>query len=511
MSAAGLLLALGLQAGVPAESGRSDRSEESGPKGQAWVVARGGAVSEVAVAGAARGDRSGGAGAEARPLGLGEVLRSVADQHPQLGAADERVRGAAAAELAARGGFDPLVRARGQWAPLGGYPNGRFDVEVRQATPLWGLQVYGGWRLGRGVFAPYDYRAKTASGGEVRAGVTLPLWQGGPIDRRRADIAIAVTGRDLAGAEREAKVVELERVAAKAYWSWVLAGLRVEVSRHLLALAERRDAGLTRQIEAGSVPAVEGLDNRRAVLEREARLVAAERSLQQAALELARHLRDARGQIVAPDPSRLPAALPEPTSPPQGLEAMVEEAWRIRPDLQAMSLRREVAGVERKVARNRAAPRIDLDAFVAKDLGYVAPADRALLPTEFAAGVTVEVPVALRQVRGESRRAEAEVRRIDADVRYLRDVIATEVRDAHAAMVAAHRRVGLARAQVEAARALAQAERTRFERGDGTLLFVNLREQAEADAELLEIEALADFHRAAVDLRAAIGRRIAEG
>lgn len=481
MRAAALAGALWLLAGAFASEGhaREVRVEETGPKVQA--------------------------------LSLGEVLRSVAAEHPQLEAADERVRGAEAAELAARGSFDPQLRARGLWAPFGGYPNGRMDVEIRQATPLWGLQVYGGWRLGRGVFAPYDYRAKTASAGEVRAGVTLPLWQGGPIDRRRADIRIAATGRDLAGAEREAKAVELERAAARAYWSWVLAGLRCEVSRHLLGLAERRDAGLRRQIEAGSVPEVEGLDNRRAVLEREVRLVAAERSLQQAALELARHLRDGRGKIAAPEPSRLPAALPEPGPPPPDPEAMVEEAWQRRPDLQAMSLRREVAGVERKLAGNRAAPRIDLEAFVAKDMGRVDPADRALLPAEFAAGVTVEVPLALRQLRGESRRAEAELRRIDADLRFLRDVIATEVRDAHGAMLAAYQRVGLARAQVEAARALAEAERTRFQRGDGTLLFVNLREQAEAEAEVLELEALADYHRAAVDLRAAIGRRIAEG
>lgn len=442
------------------------------------------------------------------PLTLDEVLRSVAATHPQLEAAAQRVRAAEGAELTARGGFDPQLRARAFTSPLGGYPNSRVDVEFRQPTPLWGLQLYGGWRLGRGVFAPYDYRAKTASGGELRAGVLLPLWQGGPIDRRRADIRVAATGRGVAEAEQEARVVEIERAAARAYWSWVLAGLRCDVSAHLQGLAARRDEALQRQIAAGSLPAVEGLDNRRALLEREARLVAAERALQQAALELSRHFRDARGRSLAPDRGRLPAALPEPSAPPDAVDALVEEAWRIRPDLRAMTLRREIAAVERKAARNRVAPRVDLEALVAKDLGFVSPTDQALLPTEFAAGVTVEVPIPARQLRGETRRADAEVARVDAELRYLRDVIAAEVRDAHAGLVAAHRRVGLARAQVEAARALADAERNRFQRGDSTLLFVNIREQAEADAELLEIEALADYHRAAVDLHAALGRRL---
>lgn len=52
---------------------------------------------------------------------------------------------------------------------------------------------------------------------------------------------------------------------------------------------------------------------------------------------------------------------------------------------------------------------------------------------------------------------------------------------------------------------LEQAERVRFEQGDSNLLTVNIREQQTAEAELREIEALFDFHRAVADLRAARG------
>lgn len=441
------------------------------------------------------------------PLGLADVMRAVAEAHPLLAAAASRARAAEGAALAARGGFDPALRLRGQYVPLGGYPNGRLDVEVRQPTPLWGLTAYGGWRLGLGSFAAYDYRAKTASGGELRAGVALPLWQGGPIDRRRTDVKVAAIGRDAARAELEARAIELERTAAKAYWSWVLAGLRRDVEYGLLELAERRNEALQRQIAAGGVPPVEGIDSRRAVLERGARRVAAERALQQAAIELGRHLRDDSGVMTVPGPERLPAGFPEPAPPPHDLEDMVERAWQLRPDLARMSLQRDAAAAERRLARNRRAPRVDLDAYVARDLGRVAAADAALLPTEFVAGVTVEVPIPMRQARGELQRADAELARLDAELRFLRDTIAAEVRSAHAALVAAHARVDLARGQVDAARALAEAERTRFGRGDSTQLFVNLREQAAADAELLALEALAEYHRAAADLRAATGLR----
>ena len=440
------------------------------------------------------------------PLTLAEVLAVLAATHPQLEAARQRQRAAEGDAMAARGGFDPVLRARGQYAPIGAFPRGTVDLELRQPTPLWGLSVYGGWRLGLGSFAVYDLRGKTADGGELRAGVSLPLWQGGAIDRRRADLRVSALAQDAAAAELEARAIELERAAGRAYWAWVGAGLRLEVQRSLLALAEDRDEALRKQIVAGGVPAVEGIDNRRAIVDRRARIVAAERALQQAAFELARHLRDADGEVQTPAPARLPGAFPEPLRPTSDvLEPLIREALARRPDLRRLMLQREAAVVELRLARNNRSPRIDLDAYAAKDLGAVDPAYAYLRPAEFVASVNVELPLALRGARGKLRRAEAELARIDAELRMARDVVALELRDAHSALVAAYARVGLAREQLAAAHELEQAERSRFRLGDSTLLLVNLREQAATDAALQELEALGEVHRAHVDLRAAAG------
>ncbi len=443
----------------------------------------------------------------ARPtLTLAEVLEIVAATHPQLEAARQRQRAADGDVMAARGGFDPVLRARGQYVPIGAFPRGTVDVELRQPTPLGGLSVYGGWRLGLGSFAVYDLRGKTADGGEVRGGVSLPLWQGGPIDRRRADISVAALAQDAAAADLDARAIELERAAGRAYWAWVGAGLRLEVQRDLLALAQDRDEALRKQIAVGGVPPVEGIDNRRAIVDRQARIVAGERALQQAAFELARHLRDAGGEVQVPAPTRLPNAFPEPQRPAAEVsELEIREAWARRPDLRRLTLQREAAVVERKLARNNRSPKIDLDAYAAKDIGAVDPAYAYLRPAEFVAAVSVEMPLALRGARGKLRRAEAELARIDAELRMARDVITLELRDAHSALVAAHARVALAREQLLAAHELEQAERSRFRLGDSTLLLVNLREQAATDAALQELEALAEYHRAQVDLRAAAG------
>lgn len=440
------------------------------------------------------------------PLTWPEVFAVLAATHPQLAAARARVRAAEGDALAARGGFDPLLRARGQYVPVSAFPRGTVDVELRQATPLWGLSAYAGWRLGLGRFAVYDLRGKTAAAGELRAGLSLPLWQGGAIDRRRADTRVAALAQEAAVVELDARWLELERAAGRAYWAWVAAGLRLELQRRLLALATDRDEALRKQIDAGGLPPVEGLDNRRAIVDREARTVAAERALQQAALELARHLRDARGEVEVPAPTRLPPAFPEPQRPAaDDLERTIAAAHERRPELRRLALTRAAAVVELRLASNNRAPRIDVDAYAAKDIGAVDPSFAYLRPAELGVGVTVELPLALRGARGKLRRAEAEMARIDAELRLARDTVALEIRDAHSALVAAHARLDLAREQLTLARALEQAERSRFGLGDSTLLLVNLREQAAADAAVQELEALGDYHRAAVDLRAAVG------
>ncbi len=70
---------------------------------------------------------------------------------------------------------------------------------------------------------------------------------------------------------------------------------------------------------------------------------------------------------------------------------------------------------------------------------------------------------------------------------------------------AARKRVDLGRQETEAARTLEAAERRRFSLGDGTILFVNIREQATFDAAVKEVETLAEHHKARAAFRAACG------
>jgi cobalt-zinc-cadmium efflux system outer membrane protein len=440
------------------------------------------------------------------PLSLDDVLASVALHDPRLAAAERSVDIAEGRLLAARGGFDTRARVRGVMAPLGYYENGILDVRLEQPTPLYGLTAWAGWRLGVGEFPVYDGKLETAAGGEVSAGFTLPLWRDGAIDRRRADLQQAKLEHERVAHRRDARALALEAEAAATYWNWVAGGLRLEIERELLELAFARDVGLQRQIELGAIEQMVGADNRRVILAREARVVAAERKFQKAAIELSLFLRDASGEPLLAGAERLPSGLPELPAPiAVDVEAELADALARRPDRAAQLHGREQARVELRLARNQRAPRIDVSSWVAQDLGA---APEYLQPFELSAAIELELPIPLRQARGRMRAAEAELGRIDEELRLLEDQIANDVLDAHSAVAAAYQRAKLAEEQVALVEALAAAEYRRFTLGDGDLLLVNLRELAAADATSERVDAIAEFFIAKARLEVARGESV---
>ncbi|WPB72865.1 TolC family protein [Archangium violaceum] len=434
-------------------------------------------------------------------LTLEEVLDSVRQQHPGVEAARQGVATAEAELLSAQGGFDTLLKARGVYVPFSYYPNERLDAVIEQPTPLGGTRLFAGYRLGQGKFPPYYGEYETLSGGELRAGVEIPLWRNRSIDKRRADVAKARLRLDIAGFTLAGEQLGLQREAAYHYWDWVAAGQQLAIAEAQYSLAVTRHEQLARRVAQGDIPQLEHTENERALLEREAERVAARRKLDQTALKLSLYLRDGEGRPVRVSTSRLPESLPMPDDAFEAeLDAWLEKALRQRPELRELALQGEVVQLDAELARNQTAPAVDLGVAVLRDFGR---GPESLRPTELQASLMLDIPLQARGARGQARAAEAKRAAVDAKARLTQDKVVTEVRDTLSALHAAHERVGLAKSAADVARRLARAELARFEHGATSLLFVNLREQTAADAELKEVKALVDYHRAVVDLLAA--------
>lgn len=443
--------------------------------------------------------------ADLRPLALDEVLTSTETHHPSLAATRTGADRARGQVLSARGAFDPRLRVRGALQPIGYYEWGTVDTEIRARTLAAGLTPFAGWRLGRGTFPVYDGRSLTARAGEVRAGLELPLLRDSAIDGPRTARRKADNGRRIADAEIESRRLELLRDAAISYWEWVAANERADIRARQLDLAKERDEGIRRQITDGNTAEIESLDNSRVIATREVALVAALRDAQRAGFELSLFLRDANGAPSTPGEERRPAdlELPPRLALDVDLEADIAEALRRRPEVTLFEQRRRNAELDARLARNQRLPVLGAQAYVAKDLGEPLP---QLSPVELGVGIVFEVPMALRTARGDAQVARADLRRVAHEQRFLAERIAVEVKNAHTEMTAARRRAELAQTQADLAEQLAEAERARFGFGDSTILFVNLREEAAADAAASHVDALADYRKARARYQVATGR-----
>lgn len=441
-------------------------------------------------------------------LGLDEVLSSVDRSFPLIAAAAREQDEARGALLSSEGGFDPSLRASGTYEPIGGYPKQYFTVQVDQPTAIWGTSVFGAYRYGSGKFPVYDGKLETNDFGEVRVGARVPLWRDGPIDRRRASLRQAELGITLARLSVDQQRIEARRVATLRYWDWVAAGQRLSIMRAWLALAVERDAGLAARSSRGDIPEIDRTENQRTIYQRQAAVVAAERDLAQAGLELSLFLRGDDGTPLYPSLARLPRTLPETTAPDIP-NARVEEdrALARRPDLRRFDILRDRSRIEADLARNQQKPAVDVTLYGARQFG---PADPTRGEPVFGASVVLDIPILNRVQTGREQSAEATIAKNEEQRRFARDRVVADVRTSLVAIETSRQRAAMARKEVEVATQLAAAELQKFELGEGNLLLVNLREQARAEAAIREIDALADFQRALANFRAATARDLSK-
>lgn len=439
-------------------------------------------------------------------LALSEVVNSALQAFPSLLVSQQRQVAAEGEYQAAQGGFDTQFKARNSWSVTGLYENQNNDLSFEQPTALGGTTFFGGWRRGVGDYPVYEGKSLTANDGEMRVGVNIPLWRNRDIDRRRASLQQAELGQAIANHEYDQALLDIRRLATHRYWDWVLAGQRLQTAERLLAIAEQRDSGIRQRVAAGDIPEFEALDNQRAIIERRERKVAAQRLLEQSAIQLSLYWRNADGEPRLPTAAQLPSSFP--VNEPQAtvkFEQAVQTAQQYRPELQRLSIQSQQTQTELDLQQNQRAPGVDVSVMGAQDIGY---GKDKLNREELYVGLNLDIPLQRRVASGRAQVAAANLQRLKWERQLLAERINAEVQDVLSALSAARQRLSLSNQQQQAARQLEQGERERFELGESTLLFVNLREIAYGDAALMAAEAASTLFKAHADYQAVLALEI---
>jgi len=448
----------------------------------------------------------------AHPLDLQQVVASVESHYPLLLAALQEQGITSGQLLAAQGAFDLNLRAR-ESAQVGTYDSQRIHVGVDQNLACLGMSYYAGYRHSVGDFPIYYGDRKTGDGGEFRAGVLIPLLANREIDRRRATLRQAEITRALADPAIAVQRIDFIRAASRAYWTWVATGRRFQIARSVLRIAEERDKQLEEMVKRGAVAEFERTDNQRVIVERQARLIVAERIWQQASIALSLYLRNPQGLPVIPHRDRLPSNVPEPSAIDRdGVARDAELALQQRPELRRLRLQRDRTDVELEFAKNQLLPGLNLGLEAAQDAGFGSAFSKTPLVkgTEldratYVASVQLDVPLQRREAKGRVLAAQSGITQLSFLEQFQRDRIVAEVQDAVSALERAYELLAKARESLSVARRVESGERERFLKGQGTLLILNLRELVTAEAAFAEVDALTEYYRALADYRAALG------
>ncbi len=468
-------------------------------------------------------------GAVVAPQGVADPMGLDAEPDPRLGgfrpwlaqalaahhaaeAADARADAAQARADGARGVFDLELVARGQVQPIGKYLEPQVALGLEQATPWWGLRMRGGWRNGAD-YPEYKGGEITGTAGEAFFDATLPLVRDRAIDARRARILSADVRRDAEALRARMRRLEIAQSAGLAWWNRGLRAAEVCVASRLVTLAEARVAQVGARVTAGERPRIDGVDASRLLLSRQARLEASRARLLAAEAEVAMH--------AGGDPTARASRGPE--SPEAGCAAvqhageeverdaaaLLEEARRHRPDLALYAVTEAGLQVDLARAENLAVPKVDARLWARGDLGdprVIGPDALSVMKAEVGVGVEFGLPLQRREALGELAAVKADLRALAAERSWAEAQVAATLAGLVAERDAARTRARLAREAYGAAVALERAEGQAFLLGQSTLVVLNLREEATAEAGLSVAEARIAAAVAVTRLEAAIGR-----
>lgn len=422
------------------------------------------------------------------PITLQRFLQEVEIAHPTLRAAALEKNTADADVLQAQSNFDIFLKGKYELKTTDGKEKVNYldaGLEMPLAT-MFGPRINA--NLKRGDGASINPENTTNGSAEVGVGVSMPLWQGINTDSRRTALQKALLRPELASISVQQERNSLFRTASLRYWDWVESTEQVQVAQAIFRTAEERFTQIARRARAGEVAAIDSIEALQEVERRRGEYVRSQRNAEQAAITAATFLWNTDGTQQT-QPIR-PAILPNPE---QLATTEIERDRTLsltrRPEARRILVQEQSAQLDVQLANELQRPLIEAQGQL------LTPLNSPALNT-FKVGLSISQPLLFRSANAQEQFAQINTQRISYQRILLNRQIQAEIDDALSALNKATERIVAAEREVQLATTMQQAEVKRFTAGESTLIFVNIRERALAEAQARLVTARADYFRA---------------
>jgi outer membrane protein TolC len=431
-------------------------------------------------------------------LSFEQFLRRVLAAHPLAESAFLEQAVAQAEIQSALGSFDPFVGARYDYKQTSARESfNRVDAAVElPLNTLFGPKVFAGFQ--RNIGPNVDPEVRTPLYGYMDLGISLPLWQGVLTDRRRTALEKANLRPLLANAVQQLEINALLRSATNQYWAWAESFEQLRITQAVFDISEQRLNFIATRARRGEVMALDSIEALQEIERRRGDLFRAQRAFEQSSIDLAVFLWSgsgadmrrggARPQALTEQPVPMPAALPIIEEPQRNADR--NSALTLRPEMQRIEFMQQSTTLDLNLASEFQKPFIDTKA------QWLYPLQEGVSLSNFKIGVNFAMPVFFRTAGAQVELFNIALDRVALQRAQVGRLVQADVDNATNALDRARDRVRAAEREVYYATLMEEGERKRFALGETSLLIVNLRERAAAEARVRLVNAKADYMRA---------------
>lgn len=435
-----------------------------------------------------------------------ELVSIVKQYHPVVKQASLMVDQSDAKVTAARGAFDPTIKANADRKTFDGnlyysYLNPELKI------PTWyGIDLKAGTEevLGNRV------TAESTLGKTSYAGVNVSVLNGLLFDERRAVLRQAQSVREMSDAERRNIVNNTLFDAIAAYLNWVKEYNTYKIYKDVIRVNRDRLMFVKLEYEQGNRPAIDTVEaitqlQTYQLLESEAWL-----NFQNAGLELSNYmwLENASPirwvEKIVPDTTMLEGSFRISDIP--SLEVLLTDALSKHPKLDAMRFKIDVLETEQRLQFQSFLPTLDVSANMLNK-GYEVP-DNITMPfleNNYKVGVDFYVPLFYRKARGSYRAAKLKVQETELDRDYTARQIENKVKSYYNEVLTLQQQIELYENAYNNFSTMYRGEMIRYEVGESNLFLINSRENKLLAAQQKLLELKVKWHKSYAGLLWAAG------
>ncbi len=408
---------------------------------------------------------------------------------------------------AARGGFDPKLFAN--------LDQKQFDEKEYYSIlnsglkiPTWyGVEFKTGFEQNRGVYL--NPENKVPNGGLWYGGVSVSLGQGLFIDKRRAELQKANVFASSTIAEQKVLINELYFDAIKQYWKWVQAYNEYNVFEESVSLAVTRFEAVKNSYLFGDKPAIDTLEAKIQIQNRELGRNEYKLVYQNATLELSNYLWFENNTPLEITDKLRPPLFDEIELSIQTsfdtLQTIVDAIPSAHPDMQLYDFKLSSLEIERKLKAEKIKPKLNLNYnFLSEPVGdnFI----NNFSSQNYKWGLEFSLPIFLREERGNLQLAKYKIQQTQFGQRQKQLEIENKILSYYNEHIALREQVEIYKDAVLNYGRLLEGEKIKFDIGESSLFLVNSRESSLIDARLKVIALVSKFNISSAGIDYASGR-----